>query len=212
MSAVLSTLFTFAEIGVRHIVSPDALDHLLFLLALAAIYRKQDWRPALAVVTAFTVGHSLSLALVASGRTVVPAHVIEFLIPVTIAAAGVENLWQRRQLLRGTHSRARPVFAALFGLVHGAGFAGYLDALSVGGKVLPLLGFNLGIEVGQVVVLAVAGIVLFAIDALLTRVAKRLAGAADVHTGFDWRLVSVSVGVTVVATRIAVSRWPWMHG
>lgn len=208
----MSTLLAFAEIGIRHIISLDALDHLLFLLALAAIYRRNDWRPALAVVTAFTIGHSLSLALVTSGRAVVPAPVIEFLIPVTIAAAGIENLWQRRSLLRGTHSRSRPVFAAVFGLVHGAGFAGYLDALSVSGKLVPLLGFNIGIEIGQIVVLAVAGVVLFAVDHALERLATSVSRTASPLAGFNWRVIGVSACVTVVATRLAASRWPWMHG
>jgi hypothetical protein len=80
------------ELGFRHIVALDAMDHILFLLALAAIYRFSDWRETLAVITAFTVGHSITLALAVTDTLTMPAAIVEFLIPVTILITATENL------------------------------------------------------------------------------------------------------------------------
>lgn len=210
----MSTLWVYAQIGFRHIVSPDALDHILFLVALAAIYRPRDWRPALAVVSAFTVGHSITLALAATNILRLSPSIVEFLIPVTIAATGVENLAHRARLARGEHTRSRPVFAVIFGLVHGAGFAEYLRQLFVDDLTMPLLGFNVGIEAGQVLVLVVVGTMLVVADRLLTHIVAR--GTAPVlslpvreRTAFSYRLVTVSCLVSVVAVGIAVTRVPW---
>src|SRR5438093_2085929 len=83
---------TFVQLGFRHIVDIEAMDHILFLVALAAIYRFRDYRRVLGVITAFTAGHSITLALAVTGFVTLPSAVIEFLIPVTIVATGVENL------------------------------------------------------------------------------------------------------------------------
>src|SRR4051812_13915485 len=151
----MSELATFIQLGFRHIVDVSAMDHILFLLALAAIYRFRDWRSALWVITAFTVGHSITLALAVTGVVRLPSAIIEFLIPVTIVATGIENLIAsgRRQPRRGWY---RALLAGMFGLVHGAGFANYLTALFVTKIALPLFGFNVGIELGQLVVLTAA--------------------------------------------------------
>ena len=145
----MSELIAFATLGFRHITDPRGADHILFLLALAAIYRFRDWRECVKVVTAFTVGHSITLALAVTGALVMPSAIIEFLIPVTIVATALENLIVRDRSTAIWGRRYRPVFAAVFGLVHGAGFANYLHSLFVGSNAVPLLGFNLGIEAGQ---------------------------------------------------------------
>ena len=106
----MSELQAFVALGFRHITDSAAMDHILFLLALAAIYRLRDWRDSLWVVSAFTVGHSLTLALAVTGALTLPTRLIEFLIPLTIVATCVENLVVRdrqRALWRG---RYRPVF------------------------------------------------------------------------------------------------------
>ena len=105
------------------------------------------------VITAFTVGHSITLALAVTGTLRLPTALIEFLIPVTIVATGLENILVRRRERAPLGGGYRPVFAGVFGLVHGAGFANYLQSLFVGSIVVPLLGFNVGIELGQLVVL-----------------------------------------------------------
>lgn len=205
----MSTLWVYAQIGFRHIVSPDALDHILFLVALAAIYRPRDWRPALAVVSAFTVGHSITLALAATNVLRLSPSLVEFLIPVTIAATGVENLVHRARLARGEHTRSRPLFAVIFGLVHGAGFAEYLRQLFVDDLTVPLLGFNLGIEAGQVLVLAVTGALLIGVDRVLARTVVTRSAPASERIAFSYRLMAVSGLVSLVAVGIAVTRVPW---
>jgi hypothetical protein len=201
----MSELLTFAHLGFRHIADFGALDHILFLLALAAIYRGRDWRDTLWVVSAFTVGHSTTLGLAVIGALRLPTPLIEFLIPLTIVATGVENIVVRRRgraLLRG---RYRPVFAGVFGLVHGAGFANYLQSLFTGSIVVPLLGFNIGIELGQIVVLALAGIALAGVD----RALSVLRGPDATPPPHRLRALGVSAAVVVIATGMAVARRPW---
>ncbi|MBC7841691.1 MAG: HupE/UreJ family protein [Gemmatimonadaceae bacterium] len=200
----MSDFLAFLQIGFRHIVAWDAADHVLFLLALAAIYRGRDWRAALAVISAFTIGHSITLILAVTNVLVLPTRLVEFLIPVTIVATGVENLLMRDRAAHGTGARHRPVFAAIFGLVHGAGFAGYLQSLFMDNITLPLLGFNVGIELGQIVVLLVAAAVFLGADAALRGLPRR-AGWPD---AFQLRLITVSAAITLVATGWAVERFP----
>lgn len=190
----MSDLLAFLELGFRHIADPAALDHMLFLLALAAIYRGRDWRSAAWVVTAFTAGHSVTLALAVTGALRLPTPVIEFLIPVTIVATGIENLLVRDRASAPLGGRYRPIFAGVFGLVHGAGFANYLRDFFSGSIAVPLLGFNLGIELGQLLILAAAGISLAAVDLAL---------------GHRIRVVAVSAMVVIAATSMALERTPW---
>lgn len=184
----MSEWLTFVQLGFRHIVDTSAADHILFLLALAAIYRPSDWRRALWVVSAFTVGHSVTLALAVTGALTLPSPVIEFLIPVTIMLTAVENLIVR------DGGKYRPVFAGVFGLVHGAGFANYLKSLFVDQVAVPLFGFNVGIELGQILVLSAIAVVLIGVDQL---VPLRL------------RVIAVSTSVVIIATGWAIERRPW---
>ena len=200
----MSELWVFLQVGFRHIVAVDAADHIFFLLVLAAIYRGRNWRSALWVITAFSVGHTISLALAIGNLFPVPTPVIEFLIPVTIVLTGIENIALRERVATGRGARHRPVFAGLFGLVHGAGFAGYLKSLFVTNVAAPLFAFNLGIEIGQIVVLAAAVGVFWCIDRALAVVVEHRARI----DAFQLRLVSVSAVVTIVATGWAWSRWP----
>ena len=155
----MAELFTFATLGFHHIVELSAADHILFLLALAVIYRARDWRDALWVISAFTVGHSITLALAVTDVIQPSVRMVEFLIPLTIFATAIENIIVSRHGDRGPR-RYRPVFAGVFGLVHGAGFAGYLKGLFMDHIAVPLLGFNIGIELGQIVVLMAVALVL----------------------------------------------------
>jgi hypothetical protein len=201
----MSELLSFVQLGVRHILDVEALDHILFLVALAAIYRFRDLRDVLWVVTAFTVGHSITLALAVTGALSLPSSLVEFLIPVTIVITGVENVIVSDRTRAPWGGRYRPVFAGVFGLVHGAGFATYLKALFVEHVAVPLLGFNLGIEAGQLVVLAAAGLALALLDTGIgvSRLATTRWPTLRVRT------VAVSLLVVVVASRWAVERTPW---
>lgn len=200
----MSDLATFIKLGFHHIVNPEALDHILFLLALAAVYRREDWRDALWVITAFTVGHSITLALAVTGALVLPTRIIEFLIPLTIVLTALENIAVRARVVTPWHGRYRAVFTAAFGLVHGAGFANYLRSLFDGPIAIPLFGFNVGIELGQILILSLAGFFLSGIDRVLSphRTGRSI-------SAYRWRVVGVSAAVVLVAARMAVERSPW---
>jgi len=211
----VSELATYIQLGFRHIVDVEAMDHILFLVALAAIYRPRDVRQALWVVTAFTMGHSVTLGLAVTGIVRFPSALIEFLIPVTIVATGVENLIAsaRRRAGAGAgagiQSRYRPVFAGVFGLVHGAGFASYLSAMFVTHIALPLFGFNVGIELGQIVILGAAALALALVD---RAIAAGIAFAREPSARWPAlrvRIVGVSLLVVVVASRWTLERNPW---
>jgi HupE / UreJ protein len=198
---MLSELYSFAVLGFQHIVAIDAFDHVLFLLVLAAIYRGRDWRQVLWVISAFTMGHSITLALAVTNVLVLPPRIVEFLIPLTIVATGIENIVQRERAATGTFSRHRVLFAAAFGLVHGAGFAGYLRSLFLDSIAVPLVGFNLGIEAGQIVVLAATAVLFRLIDG-------GLSVTVPSRDAFRLRLTAVSLGVTLVASGWAWQRFP----
>lgn len=201
----MSELLTFIHLGFRHITDLEAMDHILFLVALAAIYRGRDWRDSLWVVSAFTVGHSITLALAVTGAVRLPTAFIEFLIPLTIVATALENLIVRNRERAPLKGHYRPGFAGVFGLVHGAGFANYLRSLFSGSIAVPLFGFNLGIEIGQIAVLLAAGVLLALLDRLLT-----LARSPEaLPSAYRLRVVTVSLVVVIVATQMAAARRPW---
>jgi hypothetical protein len=202
---MLSELLTFVELGFRHITDPGALDHVLFLLALAAIYRLRDWREVVWVVTAFTVGHSVTLVLAVTRVVSLPPALIEFLIPLTIVLTGIENVLVRDRATAPWRGRYRPVFAGVFGLVHGAGFANYLNSLFMDRIAIPLLGFNIGIELGQILVIALVCAMLELVDRALALI--RLPSAAP--TPLRLRVLAVSAVVSLVAGRWAAERTPW---
>jgi hypothetical protein len=143
----------YCPIGFEHIVSLAGFDHTLFIVVLCAQHTFRTWHRALLLLTGFTLGHSLTLALTALQGPVLPAHWVELLIPFTILMASIGQVCWPRQL------GAAPGFfmAAMFGLVHGCGFAGYFSMmLGTEQSILgPLLAFNLGLEAGQALVAGV---------------------------------------------------------
>lgn len=145
------TFWGFFQLGVEHIWT--GYDHLLFLFALLVVCR--SFRSIVTIVTCFTVAHSITLALATLDVVNLPARLVEPVIAASIVYVGVENL-----LLKGKEPTGRTVLTFLFGLVHGFGFAGVLRDLGVGrdgsGEIaLPLFSFNLGVEIGQIVIAAI---------------------------------------------------------
>lgn len=201
----MSDLGAFVQLGFAHIATLDALDHILFLLALAAIYTVRDWRDTLWVVTAFTIGHSITLVLAVIGLLRIQSDVVEFLIPLTIVATCIENVIVRERKTAAGGRHRRPVLAGVFGLVHGAGFANYLENVFGERIALPLFGFNLGIELGQVTVLLVIFGGLYVLDRVID--SSRVASS-------NWPVVrlrsaGLSILILVVAGRWAALRAPW---
>jgi hypothetical protein len=142
----------YFKLGWEHIISWDALDHILFVLALAAIYLLGNWKQVLVLVTAFTIGHSLTLALSVYEVIAVNDKLVEFLIPCTIIATALFNFFQKDFELRSL--RLNYFLALFFGLIHGLGFANTIRFMlakdqSIGWS---LFAFNVGLEAGQVIV------------------------------------------------------------
>lgn len=140
----------YLEIGFKHILDTDGIDHLLFLVALVVVYRLSDWKRVVLLATAFTVGHSLTLALAMLDIIHVNERLIEIMIALTIFLAAMDNF----SVGRGPNSIwYRYLTALAFGLIHGLGFSNSLRSMLFDDNiVLPLLGFNLGVEVGQVII------------------------------------------------------------
>ncbi|MEO8227072.1 MAG: HupE/UreJ family protein [Gemmatimonadota bacterium] len=201
----MSDLIAFVGLGFHHIVDLDAADHILFLVVLAAIYRLSDWRESLRVITAFTIGHSLTLVLAATGALRLPTPLIEFLIPVTIVVTGLENIIVRRRDPLRWHARLRPLLAGTFGLIHGAGFANYLQRLFADHITVPLLGFNIGIELGQIVVLGGCALLLTGLDRIIARAPTGI----RLPAAYRLRVIGVSAAAVLVAAAMAVERRPW---
>lgn len=147
--------FTFYfGLGWQHIISWDAADHILFILALSAIYLINNWKQVLLLVTAFTIGHSLTLALSVYDIISVNGNLVEFLIPLTIMATAIFNLFQK-DFAPGS-LRLNYFLALFFGLVHGLGFANTIRFMLAKDQDIgwPLFGFNVGLEMGQVVIVS----------------------------------------------------------
>jgi hypothetical protein len=181
-------------LGWEHIISADALDHQLFIAAIAAIYLLKDWKQVLILVTAFTIGHSLTLALSVLDVFRLPSGLVEFLIPVTIVITAFSNLFQKTFTARSI--RINYFLALFFGLIHGMGFANSLISLlgrADENLAWSLLGFNVGLEVGQIVVV-VALLLLAHVIVNMLKVNRR-----------DWVLF-LSAGVFALALKMSLER------
>jgi len=177
----------FLALGVRHILT--GYDHLLFLLGLLIACR--TLRAVLGVVTCFTVAHSVTLALAGLQIVTLPSRLVEPVIAATIVVVGLESL-------RGTPSRWRYVLTFAFGLMHGFGFASALREIGLGQNgapiVLPLFAFNLGVEIGQIAVAAIALPILWRLRGA-PRIARYAAPTLSIGisaTGLVWLLQRIT--------------------
>jgi hypothetical protein len=153
----MSAFQLYFGLGMDHILDyANGYDHIIFVVALCAVYLTRDWRQILILVTAFTIGHSITLALSTLRIISVNTGLIEFLIPLTIFITAFSNLFKKENSLSNSRIHINYLFAGFFGLIHGLGFSSYLR--SILGKeeniVTPLLAFNLGLELGQIVIVA----------------------------------------------------------
>ncbi|MFT3980140.1 MAG: HupE/UreJ family protein [Ferruginibacter sp.] len=186
----------YFDLGWQHIISKDALDHQLFIVALAAIYLVNDWKKVLILVTAFTIGHSLTLALSALDIIRVDSRWVEFLIPLTIVITALQNLVKTER--HYGQYRAQYWLALFFGLIHGLGFANTIRFMLSGSQTItvPLLGFNIGLEAGQVLVVGL--ILLMSYLVVNTFKLKR-----------KWWVWGLSLLALCASGYICVQRWPF---
>ncbi|KQB99597.1 HupE/UreJ family protein [Pedobacter sp. Hv1] len=145
----LSDFFFYFKLGWTHIVSLDALDHQLFILALVAVYTAKNLKQVLILVTAFTIGHSLTLLLSVLDVIRFSSKWVEFLIPCTIFITAFSNLFKKDFSTKGVNTNY--YLALLFGLIHGMGFANSVRMMLAKDQNIGwgLFGFNIGLEFGQ---------------------------------------------------------------
>ncbi len=162
----MSGFSLYFGLGRDHILDyANGYDHILFVVALCSIYLLRDWKKILILVTAFTVGHSITLALATLDIISIDGALIEFLIPLTIFITAISNLLSKEAGIAIGRVQINYVLALFFGLVHGLGFSNYLRSLlgKEGNIISSLLAFNLGLELGQIIVVTlflVAGFIL----------------------------------------------------
>ena len=186
----MSEFEIYLQLGVNHIADLNAYDHIVFIIALCAVYQLRQWRTVLMLVTAFTIGHSITLALATLSVILVPMELIEFLIPVTIFATCIMNVVRPFD----EHTKRKVWFnyplALFFGLIHGMGFSYYLRAL-LGMEesiVMPLFSFNIGLELGQLMIVTLV----LASAALAVQVFKAP------HKSWNLFISGVAAGVAII--------------
>ncbi|WP_374445299.1 HupE/UreJ family protein [Epilithonimonas sp.] len=184
----------YLKLGWQHIISLDALDHQLFILALIAVYSYNNVKKILILVTAFTAGHSITLALSSLDVIRVPGNWVEFLIPLTIVITALDNI-----LMKGNQKSLMKMnyyLALIFGLIHGMGFANTARMMIAKEQSLfvPLLGFNIGLELGQIVMVAGILMILFILLKLF-KVNRK-----------DW-ILFISSAVFALSLKMTLERW-----
>ncbi len=204
-----STFGTYLQLGFEHISDLNGYDHILFIVALCAIYRLKEWRKVAILVTAFTIGHSITLALAALDIIPIKAALIEFLIPVTIVATALYNVivhkMEDAENAEDNKTFNRKInlnylFALLFGLIHGMGFSNFFKSMLLPGEegqlISQLLAFNIGVELGQLTIVLI--ILIFAYVAFnILKIKQR-----------EWNLF-VSGSAAGIALIMALERIPF---
>jgi hypothetical protein len=194
----MSEFELYFALGKDHILDyKNGYDHILFVVALCSVYLIRDWRKILILVTAFTIGHSITLALAVFEIVSVNQELIEFLIPVTIFITAVSNIFKSTEPSdRSTYFSYG--YALFFGLIHGLGFSNYLRGILGKDKsiVSQLFAFNLGLELGQIIIVVIFLITAFLLVDLFT-VNRR-----------DWKLVIASA-IAGIALILIKDTWYW---
>lgn len=186
----------YLNLGWEHIISLDALDHQLFVLALIAVYSFNDLKKILILITAFTIGHSITLALSTFDIIRINSDWVEFLIPLTIVLTSLNNIVFRNK--KKSQNNANYYLGLIFGLIHGMGFANTARVMIAKSQsiAIPLLGFNIGLELGQIAIVFGILIILF----ILLKVFK--------VNQKDWVLF-VSSGVFALSLKMTLERIPF---
>ena len=163
---MMSTFQMYLQLGIEHITDLKGYDHILFLVTLMAVYQITHWKKILILITAFTIGHTVSLLAASFDLVRIPGPWVEFLIPVTIFLTAIANILIPKAESSKGSQLYKYLVALGFGLIHGLGFSNYLRSLILAEDSLagPLFAFNLGIEAGQLMV--VTGFILMGIIAM----------------------------------------------
>jgi len=194
----MSIFELYLGLGFEHIADLAGYDHILFIITLCVIYKINQWRRVIILVTAFTIGHSITLALATLNIINIPTDLIEFLIPVTIFLTALGNILQNKDEVSKQLHYFKYGSAMFFGLIHGLGFSNYLRSLlgMEKGILGPLFSFNIGIELGQLIIV----LIIFAISYLLTDILK--------VKRRDWSLVISGAGLGI-SLILLIERFPF---
>lgn len=184
--------------GFQHILDWNGYDHILYVISLCVLFSFKDWKKLLVLVTAFTIGHSLTLAMSVLDVLTVKQAFIELLIPLTIMSTCIINIVYRKKLetsLNKINYNLNYILALIFGFIHGMGFS-YLLKSMLGKEentLFPLLSFNLGLELGQIIIV-ISMLLVSIFLARFTRIKK-----ADV-------ILVISLAVLLVSTLLFIQR------
>lgn len=186
----MSEFIFYFDIGLDHILDRSAYDHVAFIIAFAALYQLSDWKKVLILVTAFTIGHSVTLALATLKLISVNTDWVEFLIPVTIFITAISNLLVNEKSIQHRRLNVNYFLAGGFGLIHGLGFSTYLQAIL--GKEESIIGqlfaFNIGLEAGQIIIVGIFLVIAF-LSVSIFGVMRR-----------DWKMIVSSIIAGVAFT------------
>jgi hypothetical protein len=149
----MDQFYAYLTMGFEHISDIKGYDHMLFVIILCSVYKISDWKKVAILVTAFTIGHSTTLALSALKIIVTNRQLIEVLIPVTILCTSIANLFYNPSSSKGTPLYSY-ISALIFGFIHGMGFSNFFNELMGDSMniILPLFAFNVGLEIGQLII------------------------------------------------------------
>ena len=168
----MQAFWTYLTLGFNHIADLGGYDHMLFIITLCAVYKPGEWRKVLILVTAFTIGHSVTLVMSALNILILPAGLVETLIPLTIFLTAMHNVvsYKATGSTFGRDDRIHYLLALVFGFIHGMGFSNYFRALlgSSDEILMPLFAFNVGLELGQILIVAVFFLVYTLLDRLFS--------------------------------------------
>ncbi len=188
---MFSTFGVYFELGYDHIADINGYDHILYVIAMCAIYRYYEWKKVLILVTAFTIGHSLTLALASLKVVNVDSALIEFLIPLTIFITAIYNLIRKEGTEEKLIEWNYPI-ALGFGLIHGLGFSNFFSHL-VGEKgdiIFPLFSFNVGLEIGQLKIVILFLLANFIVSKISTNIQRYWNwGVSGIIAGFAFLMM-----------------------
>ncbi|MFP5042822.1 HupE/UreJ family protein [Parasediminibacterium sp. JCM 36343] len=187
----------YFTLGRQHIADWQGIDHILFIMALCLRYQLTDWRKIIVLVTAFTIGHSITLALSVLSIVHFSTKWIEFLIPVTIGITAISNVFAKNMVF-GKNISLFYLLALFFGLIHGLGFSNYLKSiLGTGSNIIAqLFAFNIGLEAGQLIIVGGVLLLTYIITGLL-------------NTNRREYILYCSGGIFALAMQMIMQQWPF---
>lgn len=185
----MNEFWIFFELGLKHVLDLNGYDHILFLVVLTVAYTFKDWKRVFWLVSVFTIGHTISLTLSTYGAVSFSTNAVEFLVYITILITAIFNIFTAGKNNNKTKIVLLLVAALFFGLIHGLAFSNYFKQITAGleSKLLPMLEFALGVEVGQIIIVLVMLVLSFVFQTVF-RFSKR-----------DWIMVisAIVLGIAI---------------